>query len=156
MSQSKSPPQSPPQLQRQLPTQSQSQSQPKLQQPVKKKWYEDDDLIVTENENANENANAKVWQRQSKFGPGVIGTEFNAIKVKLQEMYEIGILKLFIETEVLKSGSGSFEPGLKELYNPYMMTKPLRYGIKDLLFTSDIEFSELGFLPGSLQDDRRK
>jgi hypothetical protein len=35
------------------------------------------------------------------------------------------------------------------------MTKPLRYG-KDLLFTSDIEFSELGFLPGSLQDDRRK
>ena len=159
MSQSQLPTQSqrqlPTQSQRQLPIQSQSQSQPKLQ-PVKKKWYEDDDLIVTENENANENANAKVLQRQSKFGPGVIGTEFNAIKVKLQEMYEIGILKLFIETEVLKSGSGSFEPGLKELYNPYIMTKPLRYGIKDLLFTSDIEFSELGFLPGSLQDDRRK
>jgi len=125
-----------------------SQSPPQSP-PVNKKWYEDDDLTVTEK-------NAKVWQRQSEFGPGVIGTEFNAIKVKLQEMYEIGILKLFIETEILKSGSGSFEPGLKELYNPYTMTKPLRYGNKDLLFTSDIEFSEAGFLPGSLQDDRRK
>ena len=113
-----------------------------------KKWYEDDDLTVIEN--------SKELQRQSEFGPGVIGTEFNAIKVKLQETYEIGILKLFIETQILKSGTGSFEPGLKELYNPQTMTKPLRYGNKDLLFTSDIEFSEVGFLSGSLQDDRRK
>ena len=124
-----------------------SQSPPQSP-PVNKKWYEDNDLTVTEN------TNAKVLQRQSEFGPGVIGTEFNAIKVKLQETYEIGILKLFIETEILKSGSGSFETGLKDLYIPQTMTKPL-IG-KDLLFTSDVEFSEAGFLPGSLQDDRRK
>jgi len=114
-----------------------------------KKWYEDDDLTVTEN------TNTKEAQRQSEFGPGVIGTEFNAIKVKLQETYEVGILKIFIETEVLKSGSNEFEPGLKELYNPEKMTKPIDIG-KELLFTSDVEFSEAGFLPGSLQDDRRK
>ena len=130
-----------------------SQSQPPPQSPPppteNKKWYEDDDLTVTENTNTKES------QRQSEFGPGVIGTEFNAIKVKLQETYEIGILKLFIETEILKRGSNEFEPGLKELYEPLTMTKPFNVG-KELLFTSDVEFSEAGFLPGSLQDDRRK
>lgn len=85
---------------------SQSPPQSPPQSPnANKKWYEDNDLTVTEN------TNAKVLQRQSEFGPGVIGTEFNAIKVKLQETYEIGILKLFIETEILKSGSGAFEQG---------------------------------------------
>lgn len=88
-----------------------------------------------------------------QFSQGNIG--FDAIKVKIQETYEVGILKLFIETEILKSGSGSFEPGFKKLYEPLIMTKPFRIG-KDLLFTSDIEFSETGFMPGSLQDDRRK
>ena len=109
--------------------------------PVKKKWYEDDDLTVTE--------------KDEQFSQGNIGVGFDAIKVKIQDLYEIGILKLFIETEILKSGSGSFEPGFKELYNPQTMTKPFQIG-KELLFTSDIEFSEAGFLPGSLQDDRRK
>ena len=109
--------------------------------PVKKKWYEDDDLTVTE--------------KDEQFSQGNIGVGFDAIKVKIQDLYEIGILKLFIETEILKSGSGSFEPGFKELYNPQTMTKPFQIG-KELLFTSDIEFSETGFLPGSLQDDRRK
>ena len=108
-----------------------------------KKWYEDDDVIVTEKEE----------ERQLQFSQGNIG--FDAIKVKIQETYEIGVLKLFIETEILKSGLGSFEPGFKELYNPLTMTKPIRVG-KDLLFTSDVEFSEVGFMPGSLQDDRRK
>jgi hypothetical protein len=111
---------------------------------AKKKWYEDDDLTITEKEND-----------ESQFSQGNIGVGFDAIKVKIQETYEIGILKLFIETEILKSGSGSFEPSFKELYNPLLMTKPLQIG-KELLFTSDIEFSEAGFLPGSLQDDRRK
>ena len=109
-----------------------------------KKWYEDDDLTISEKEND-----------ESQFSQGNIGTGFDAIKVKIQEMYEIGILKLFIETEILKSGSGSFEPSFKELYNPQTMTKPFQIG-KELLFTSDVEFSEAGFLPGSLQDDRRK
>jgi hypothetical protein len=118
-------------------------------QSTSKKWYEDDDLTVTEN------TNTKEAQRQSEFGPGIIGTEFNAIKVKLQETYEVGILKIFIETEVLRSGSNEFEPGLKQLYEPERMTKPFNVG-KELLFTSDVEFSEAGFLPGSLQDDRRK
>ena len=108
-----------------------------------KKWYEDDDITVTEKEE----------ERQLQFSQGNIG--FDAIKVKIQETYEVGVLKLFIETEILKSGLGSFEPGLKELYNPFTMTKPVRIG-KDLLFTSDVEFSEVGFMPGSLQDDRRK
>jgi hypothetical protein len=121
-----------------------SQSPP----PANKKWYEDDDLTVTENI-------TKEAQRQSEFGPGVIGTEFNAIKVKLQETYEIGILKLFIETEILRSASNEFEPGLKQLYEPERMTKPFNVG-KELLFTSDVEFSEAGFLPGSLQNDHRK
>jgi hypothetical protein len=111
---------------------------------AKKKWYEDDDLTVTEKE-----------KDESQFSQGNIGVGFDAIKVKIQETYEIGILKLFIETEILKSGSGSFESGFKELYSPYSMTKPVRIG-KELLFTSDVEFSEAGFLPGSLQDDRRK
>ena len=111
---------------------------------AKKKWYEDDDLTITEKEND-----------EPQFSQGNIGIGFDAIKVKIQETYEIGILKLFIETEILKSGSGSFEPGFKELYNPQTMTKPLQIG-KELLFTSDVEFSEAGFLPGSLQDDRRK
>jgi hypothetical protein len=109
---------------------------------AKKKWYEDDDLTVTE--------------KDEQFSQGNIGgNEFDAIKVKIQETYEIGILKLFIETEILKSGSNTFEPSFKEMYNPRMMTKPFQIG-KDLLFTSDVEFSEAGFLPGSLQDDRRK
>ena len=111
---------------------------------AKKKWYEDDDLTITEKEND-----------EPQFSQGNIGIGFDAIKVKIQETYEIGILKLFIETEILKSGSGSFEPSFKELYNPFLMTKPTRVG-KELLFTSDVEFSEAGFLPGSLQDDRRK
>ena len=63
-----------------------------------KKWYEDDDITVTEKEE----------ERQLQFSQGNIG--FDAIKVKIQETYEVGILKLFIETEILKSGSGSFEP----------------------------------------------
>jgi hypothetical protein len=113
-------------------------------QTAKKKWYEDDDLTITEKEN-----------NESQFSQGNIGVGFDAIKVKIQEMYEIGILKLFIETEILKSGSGSFEPSFKELYNPQTMTKPFQIG-RELLFTSDVEFSEAGFLPGSLQDDRRK
>ena len=108
-----------------------------------KKWYEDDDITVTEKEE----------ERQLQFSQGNIG--FDAIKVKIQETYEIGVLKLFIETEILKSGSGSFEPGTKNLYDPYTMTKPFQIG-RNLLFTSDIEFSEIGFMPGSLQDDRRK
>jgi hypothetical protein len=107
---------------------------------AKKKWYEDDDLTVIE--------------KDEQFSQGNIGIGFDAIKVKIQDMYEIGILKIFIETEILKSGTGTFEPSFKELYNPKTMTKPL-IG-EDLLFTSDVEFSEAGFLPGSLQDDRRK
>jgi hypothetical protein len=108
-----------------------------------KKWYEDDDITVTEKEE----------ERQLQFSQGNIS--FDAIKVKIQEMYEVGILELFIETEILKSGSGSFEPGIKKLYEPFFMTKPFQIG-KKLLFTSDIEFSEIGFMPGSLQDDHRK
>jgi hypothetical protein len=119
-------------------------SRPATNVSAKKKWYEDDDLTVTEKE-----------KDESQFSQGNIGVGFDAIKLKIQETYEIGILKLFIETEILKSGSGSFEPGFKELYSPYSMTKPVRIG-KELLFTSDVEFSEAGFLPGSLQDDRRK
>ena len=75
--------------------------------------------------------------------------------MKLQELYEVGVLKLFIETEILKSNTGTFEPGFKQLYNPFSMTNPQRIG-KDLLFTSDVEFSESGFVSGSLENDKKK
>jgi hypothetical protein len=114
---------------------------------VAKKWYQDD-------EERNVNKNTKEAQRQLEFGPGVIGSRFDAINVKTQEIYEVGVLKLFLETEILKSATGSFEPGRKELYIPQFMTKP--FIGTDLLFTSDVEFSDVGFLPGSLEDDRRK
>ncbi len=95
--------------------------------PSQKKWYEDDPVVVEE--------------RQSQFSRAGVG--FDAIQVKTQDLYEIGVLKLFIETEIMKSNSGAFEPGFKELY-------------KDLLFTSDIEFSETGFVSGSLENDKKK
>lgn len=115
---------------------------------VAKKWYQDD-------EERSVNKNSKEAQRQLEFGPGgFFGSKFDAINVKIQEIYEVGVLKLFLETEILKSSTGSFEPGRKELYNPLYMTKP--FIGTDLLFTSDVEFSDVGFLPGSLEDDRRK
>ena len=102
--------------------------------PSQKKWYEDE-------------------EKQTEFSRAGVG--FDAISVKMQELYEFGVLKLFIESEILKSNTGAFEPGFKELYNPYSMTVPQRVG-KDLLFTSDIEFSESGFAPGSLENDKKK
>lgn len=102
--------------------------------PSQKKWYEDE-------------------EKQTEFTRAGVG--FDAISVKLQELYEVGVLKLYIETEILKSNTGAFEPGFKELYSPYSMTVPQRVG-KDLLFTSDIEFSESGFAPGSLENDKKK
>jgi hypothetical protein len=102
--------------------------------PSQKKWYEDE-------------------EKQTEFSRAGIG--FDAISVKMQELYEFGVLKLFIESEILKSNTGAFEPGFKELYNPYSMTVPQRVG-KDLLFTSDIEFSDSGFAPGSLENDKKK
>jgi hypothetical protein len=102
--------------------------------PSQKKWYEDE-------------------EKQTEFSRAGVG--FDAISVKMQELYEIGVLKLYIESEILKSNTGAFEPGFKELYNPYSMTVPQRVG-KDLLFTSDIEFSESGFAPGSLENDKKK
>jgi len=98
--------------------------------PSQKKWYEDDTLLVDKDEKG-----------QSQFSRAGVG--FDAIQVKTQELYEIGVLKLFIESEIMKSNSGAFEPGFKELY-------------KDLLFTSDIEFSETGFVSGSLENDKKK
>jgi hypothetical protein len=95
--------------------------------PSQKKWYEDDPVLVEE--------------QQSQFSRAGVG--FDAIQVKTQDLYEIGVLKLFIETEIMKSNSGAFEPGFKELY-------------KDLLFTSDVEFSESGFVSGSLENDKKK
>jgi hypothetical protein len=95
--------------------------------PSQKKWYEDDPVLVEE--------------QQSQFSRAGVG--FDAIQVKTQDLYEIGVLKLFIESEIMKSNSGAFEPGFKELY-------------KDLLFTSDIEFSETGFVSGSLENDKKK
>jgi hypothetical protein len=102
--------------------------------PSQKKWYEDE-------------------EKQTEFSRAGVG--FDAISVKMQELYEIGVLKLYIESEILKSNTGAFEPGFKELYNPYSMTVPQRVG-KDLHFTSDIEFSESGFAPGSLENDKKK
>lgn len=102
--------------------------------PSQKKWYEDE-------------------EKQTEFSRAGVG--FDVISVKMQELYEIGVLKLFIESEILKSNTGAFEPGFKELYNPYSMTVPQRVG-KDLLFTSDIEFRESGFAPGSLENDKKK
>ena len=102
--------------------------------PSQKKWYEDE-------------------EKQTEFSRAGVG--FDVISVKMQELYEVGVLKLFIESEILKSNTGAFEPGFKELYNPYSMTVPQRVG-KDLLFTSDIEFSESGFAPGSLENDKKK
>ena len=102
--------------------------------PSQKKWYEDE-------------------EKQTEFSRAGVG--FDVISVKMQELYEIGVLKLFIESEILKSNTGAFEPGFKELYNPYSMTVPQRLG-KDLLFTSDIEFSDSGFAPGSLENDKKK
>ena len=102
--------------------------------PSQKKWYEDE-------------------EKQTEFSRAGVG--FDVISVKMQELYEIGVLKLFIESEILKSNTGAFEPGFKELYNPYSMTVPQRVG-KDLLFTSDIEFSDSGFAPGSLENDKKK
>ena len=102
--------------------------------PSQKKWYEDE-------------------EKQTEFSRAGVG--FDAISVKMQELYEFGVLKLFIESEILKSNTGAFEPGFKELYNPYSMTVPQRVG-KDLLFTSDIEFSDSGFAPGSLENDKKK
>ena len=99
-----------------------------------KKWYEDE-------------------EKQTEFSRAGVG--FDAISVKLQDLYEIGVLKLFIESEILKSKAGVFEPGFKELYSPYSMTIPQRVG-KDLLFTSDVEFSESGFVSGSLDNDKKK
>lgn len=107
-----------------------------------KKWYEDEEVVIDKDE-----------ERQSQFSRAGVG--FDAIQVKLQQLYEVGILKLFIETEILKSNTGVFEPGLKELYNPYSMTIPQRIG-KDLLFTSDIEFDDSGFESGSLENDKKK
>jgi hypothetical protein len=95
--------------------------------PSQKKWYEDDPVLVEE--------------QQSQFSRAGVG--FDAIQVKTQDLYEIGVLKLFIESEIMKSNSGAFEAGFKELY-------------KDLLFTSDIEFSETGFVSGSLENDKKK
>ena len=95
--------------------------------PSQKKWYEDDPVLVEE--------------QQSQFSRAGVG--FDAIQVKTQDLYDIGVLKLFIESEIMKSNSGAFEPGFKELY-------------KDLLFTSDIEFSETGFVSGSLENDKKK
>lgn len=105
-----------------------------ISSPSQKKWYEDE-------------------EKQTEFSRAGVG--FDAISVKIQELYEIGVLKLFIESEILKSNTGAFEPGFKELYNPYSMTVPQRVG-KDLLFTSDIEFSDSGFAPGSLENDKKK
>jgi hypothetical protein len=102
--------------------------------PSQKKWYEDE-------------------EKQTEFSRAGVG--FDVISVKMQELYEIGVLKLYIESEILKSNTGAFEPGFKELYNPYSMTVPQRVG-KDLLFTSDIEFSDSGFAPGSLENDKKK
>ena len=103
--------------------------------PSQKKWYEDDE------------------EKQSQFSRAGVG--FDTISAKLQELYEIGTLKLFIESEILKSNTGTFEPGFKEIYSPYSMTVPQRIG-KDLLFTSDVEFSESGFVSGSLENDKKK
>ena len=105
-----------------------------ISSPSQKKWYEDE-------------------EKQTEFSRAGVG--FDVISVKTQELYEFGVLKLFIESEILKSNTGAFEPGFKELYNPYSMTVPQRVG-KDLLFTSDIEFSESGFAPGSLENDKKK
>jgi hypothetical protein len=107
-----------------------------------RKWYEDDVVVTDKDE-----------ERQTQFSRAGIG--FDAIQVKLQELYEVGVLKLFIETEILKSNTGAFEPGFKDLYSPFSMTIPQRIG-KDLLFTSDVEFSESGFVPGSLENDKKK
>ena len=107
-----------------------------------RKWYEDDVVVTDKDE-----------ERQTQFSRAGIG--FDAIQVKLQELYEVGVLKLFIETEILKSNTGAFEPGFKELYSPFSMTIPQRIG-KDLLFTSDVEFSESGFVSGSLENDKKK
>ena len=68
-----------------------------------RKWYEDDVVVTDKDE-----------ERQTQFSRAGIG--FDAIQVKLQELYEVGVLKLFIETEILKSNTGAFEPGFKELY----------------------------------------
>ena len=43
---------------------------------AKKKWYEDDDLTITEKEND-----------EPQFSQGNIGIGFDAIKVKIQETY---------------------------------------------------------------------
>ena len=75
--------------------------------PSQKKWYEDE-------------------EKQTEFSRAGVG--FDVISVKMQELYEIGVLKLFIESEILKSNTGAFEPGFKELYNPYSMTVPQRVG----------------------------
>ena len=107
-----------------------------------KKWYEDDEVVIDKDE-----------ERQTQFSRAGVG--FDAIQVKLQQLYEVGILKLFIESEILKSKTGAFEPGFKELYTPYSMTIPQRIG-KDLLFTSDIEFNDSGFVSGSLENDKKK
>jgi hypothetical protein len=97
--------------------------------PSQNKWYEDDPAAVV------------IEEQQTQFSPAGIG--FGAIQVKMQDLYEFGVLKFFIESEILKSNTGAFEPGFKELY-------------KDLLFTSDVEFSESGFAPGSLENDKKK
>lgn len=110
--------------------------------PSQKKWYEDEVIITDKDE-----------ERQTQFSRAGIG--FDAIQVKLQELYDVGVLKLFIETEILKSNTGTFEPGFKQLYSPFLMTNPQRIG-KDLLFTSDVEFSESGFVSGSLENDKKK
>ena len=118
--------------------------------PSQRKWYEDDVVVTDKDE-----------ERQTQFSRAGIG--FDAIQVKLQELYEVGVLKLFVETQILKSnpgasgssGSSGFEPGFKELYNPFSMTIPQRIG-KELLFTSDVEFSESGFVSGSLENDKKK
>ena len=102
--------------------------------PSQKKWYEDE-------------------EKQTEISRAGVG--FDAISVKLQELYEVGVLKLFIESDILKSQTGAFEPGTKELYSPYSMTVPQRVG-KDLLFTSDIQFNESGFVSGSLENDKKK
>ena len=109
---------------------------------AQKKWYEDEVIITDKDE-----------ERQTQFSRAGIG--FDAIQVKLQELYDVGVLKLFIETEILKSNTGTFEPGFKQLYSPFLMTNPQRIG-KDLLFTSDVEFSESGFVSGSLENDKKK
>ena len=61
--------------------------------PSQKKWYEDEVIITDKDE-----------ERQTQFSRAGIG--FDAIQVKLQELYEVGVLKLFIETEILKSNTG--------------------------------------------------